>query len=40
MEGNEIQQLRKRTIDLKELVLLSTPEDADNFERTTALLAK
>jgi hypothetical protein len=39
-EGNEISQLRKRKLDLQEMVLLSTPEDVDNFERTEILLSK
>ena len=39
-EGNEMSFLRKRTIDLKELVLLALPEDVDNFERTLLLLSK
>jgi hypothetical protein len=39
-EGNEISFLRKRKLDLQEMVLLSTPEDVDNFERTEILLSK
>lgn len=40
-EGNEINFLRKRKLDLQELVLLSTPEEnCDNFERAELLLSK
>jgi hypothetical protein len=39
-EGNEALQLKKRKIDHKELVLLSTPDDCDPFERTLLLLSK
>jgi len=39
-EGNEALQLKKRKIDLKELVLLSTPDDCEPFERTLLLLSK
>ncbi len=39
-EGNEISRLRTRKLDLKEMLLLSTPEDCSNFERTELLLSK
>ena len=39
-EGNEISRLSNRKLDLKEMMLLSTPEDCSNFDRTQLLLSK
>jgi hypothetical protein len=38
IEGKEA--LKKRKIDQKELLLLSTPDDIENTERTLILLQK
>jgi len=39
-EGNEIQNLKKKRVDEKEIVLLSIDESLDEFQRALCLLSK